>query len=366
MRRLTFFVLAIVFSLMANTGQAKILRIGYWGNPISGVDYSTADLAVTAATGGTATTSGDTIMVYGQSGSNAWVFNNLNKKIVIIGSGYFHYASTAWTNFNANLQNYQPSSIIYLDFEAGSDGTQVYGCLMTNNFSSYSVYVNANGNNGVNNIKFSNCFFSGYVLFSSGTFDNWEFSKCYFQTYIDADNSNVKLTNFKLFNSIFFSTSSGLLVSLNSGQFGIIENCSFIAGRLLLNSQGFIIQNCIFSHSYSNTNYSASTFNNCVFDNAPNPAVSGTGNVLSVNNANIYLAHPTQGIFSNDERFKLKVGSPAIGVGIAGVDCGAFGGVNPYKLSGIPAIPAIYKLTAPGSSANSNPYTITFSIRSNN
>lgn len=365
MHRLTFFVLAICFLLMANTGQAKILRVGYWGSPISGVDYSNADQAVTAATGGTATTSGDTIMVYGQNATIPWLFNNLNKKLVIIGSGYFHYGSTSWTNFNTNLQNYQPASQIYIDLEAGSDGTQVVGCYLPV-YNSYSVNVNSNGATSINNIRFSNCCFIGYVRFWIGDFDNWEFSKCYFQGYIDADNTNTKLTNFKIFNSIFPTTSSQLYLGSVAGQFGIIENCSFIGGRLNLSSHGFIIQNCIFSHSYINTNYTGSTFNNCVFDNTPNPAVNGTGNVIAVANANLYSGHPTIGTFSLDERFKLKAGSPAIGVGISGVDCGAFGGVNPYKLSGIPAVPAIYKLTAPGSSANSNPYTITFSIRSNN
>jgi hypothetical protein len=361
MRRLTFLLVTIVFLLMTNTGQAKILRIGYWGNPITGVDYSTADLAVTAATGGTATTSGDTIMVYGQSGSSYWYFSNLNKKLVIIGAGYFHYFSASWTNFNANLQNYQPNSPVYIIFQAGSDGTQVFGC----DFSSSIVYGNTT--TGLNNIKISNCRISTAIYFYGYKYDNWEFSKCYFQDYLAGDYSgSSKFTNLKIFNSIFFSTSSGIQISTVTGQFGIIENCNFIGGRNFFNNQSFILQNCIFSNSYSNSNYSASTFNNCIFDNAPNPAVTGNGNILSVNNTNLYLAYPTQGVFSNDERFKLKAGSPAIGAGISGVDCGAFGGVNPYKLSGIPPVPAVYKLTAAGSSANTNPYTITFSIRSNN
>lgn len=358
----------LVILLLLSTGQnanAKVLRIGYWGTPVTGVDYATADLAVTAATGGTATTSGDTIMVYGQNGSAPWAFNNLNKKLVIIGSGYFHYPSTSWTNFNPNLQNYQPASHVYIRLEAGSDGTQVTGCYMPS-YNSYSVLANNNGATSLNNVKFSNCYFVAYVNMTNGNFDNWEFSRCYFQTNIDADNSTAKLTNFKIFNSLFSNTSAQLYLSAIPGQFGIIENCNFTGGRLNLNNHSFIIQNCIFSHSYLNSNYSASTFNNCVFDNTPSPAVNGSGNVLAVNNTNLYVAYPTQGTFSNDERFKLKAGSPAIGVGISGVDCGAFGGVNPYKLSGIPAIPAVYKLTAPGSSANSNPYTITFSIRSNN
>ena len=39
--------------------------------------------------------------------------------------------------------------------------------------------------------------------------------------------------------------------------------------------------------------------------------------------------------FSTDGKWQLKDGSPAIGAGMDGVDCGAFGGITPYILSGI-------------------------------
>ena len=39
---------------------------------------------------------------------------------------------------------------------------------------------------------------------------------------------------------------------------------------------------------------------------------------------------------SDDAKWKLKAGSPAIGAGVSGVDCGVFGGVTPYVLSGVP------------------------------
>ncbi len=56
---------------------------------------------------------------------------------------------------------------------------------------------------------------------------------------------------------------------------------------------------------------------------------------------------------STDGQYQLKQGSPAIGAGYDGEDCGAFGGATPYILSGLPAIPAIYFFISPavGSSA---------------
>jgi len=47
---------------------------------------------------------------------------------------------------------------------------------------------------------------------------------------------------------------------------------------------------------------------------------------------------------STDGRWQLKAVSPAIGAGEGGADCGAFGGPNPYILSGLPVGPTIYEL----------------------
>ena len=127
-----------------------------------------------------------------------------------------------------------------------------------------------------------------------------------------------------------------------------------------------VIQNCIFSNGFYMSGYNNSVFNNCVFDDTPSPGVIGANNIFNATANNLYNGFPTQGTNSNDARFALKTGSPAIGAGIGGTDCGVFGGVNPYKLSGIPAVPAFYKLTAPGTSASTNPYTITFSVKGNN
>ena len=60
----------------------------------------------------------------------------------------------------------------------------------------------------------------------------------------------------------------------------------------------------------------------------------------------------------------LKPNSPAKGAGSGGTDIGMFGGVNPYVLSGIPSVPTFYQLTAPSNTATTNPYVITFSVKS--
>ena len=83
-------------------------------------------------------------------------------------------------------------------------------------------------------------------------------------------------------------------------------------------------------------------------------------------NTTVFLGYSTQGTYSNDGRWMLAASSPAKGTGVGGTDCGIYGGVNPYRLSGIPPIPSFYKLTATSTTTSTNPYTITFSVRSNN
>ena len=93
------------------------------------------------------------------------------------------------------------------------------------------------------------------------------------------------------------------------------------------------------------------------------------------NNA-YFLGYPTNTsgsttLNSPDARYRLSATSPAKNAGIVpgtatATDCGAYGGTNPYKASGIPAIPAFYKLTSPSSTATGGTYPLTFSVKSNN
>jgi hypothetical protein len=75
---------------------------------------------------------------------------------------------------------------------------------------------------------------------------------------------------------------------------------------------------------------------------------------------------------SDDAKYQLAAASPAIGGGvdISGTkpDCGAFGGNDPYVLSGIPNIPTIYSLSFPNGNSvpsGSSSILVDFSTRNN-
>jgi hypothetical protein len=89
--------------------------------------------------------------------------------------------------------------------------------------------------------------------------------------------------------------------------------------------------------------------------------VYGSNNIVSNNvtdNGQVFV-----GTGSTDGQWQLKPGSPAIGAGVGGVDCGMFGGDSPYVLSGIPSIPTIYFFNAPLEGGNQLPVQI--KIKSN-
>ena len=67
-----------------------------------------------------------------------------------------------------------------------------------------------------------------------------------------------------------------------------------------------------------------------------------------------------------DAIYELKEGSPALGYGTNGYDCGIFSGPYPFVLSGRPRlVPYIYEATIPNQSTDGK-LNITLKIKSQN
>ncbi|MDN4165297.1 T9SS type A sorting domain-containing protein [Cytophagales bacterium LB-30] len=76
--------------------------------------------------------------------------------------------------------------------------------------------------------------------------------------------------------------------------------------------------------------------------------ISGLGGTFTNNQTNIDLSSVlVSNLFDNpvDSAFVLAASSPALGAGENGFDAGAFSGNDPYVLSGLPPIPAIYSIS---------------------
>jgi hypothetical protein len=340
-----FFLLSVAATLICSLSFATIRRVGFFGPAVSGVDYTTLQLAHNAAS------AGDTIMM--MPGSE--IGGNVSKTLVIIGPGYFlNPADVSFpgnaglqANSNSNANNFNFSSA-ELHFKTGSSNTQVIGCITP------SVSFDDAGLTG---ILMKRCLFTRqqYAVTIVSNITNITFQQCNFQGDIFGS-SSFSMTNLSFLNCLI---EYRLLFGNNSS--GLINNC-------ILSSQGgsdfsagaWQISNCIIRTGLSNTNIVS---NNSIC----------TGNQLPLGNGN-QQNKAWNTIFnltgSYDGKYALKAGSPAIGAGLNGTvatDCGIFGGATPYRLSGIPSVPTIYALTSPqGTIPAGNTVQINLSTRSNN
>ncbi len=341
----SIFTIAIILTTIV--AQAKIWRC----NNNFGVtaDFTTLNAAVVDAS----VLTGDTIHLepsltsYGDATIST-------KKLTVISTGSF-------LSDNLNLQ---------FDSKAGFCGNLTVNGAATNGTV---ISVRFNGGlfaSGVSttNIKFVNCASiissSNYCNASNGAIyisgaDNCIISKCW-AAWIGTDGgaNNLVVTNNIIGNGISIDVSGTAIVSNN-----VIHAINVDNGCVTVNIQNSVISNNIFLKGIS-----SASFQNSIVKN--NLCSATTGQILPAGNGNVNGVDMTTvfvdgtGVFI-DNAYILKAGSPAIGAGEAGVDCGAFGNVDPYRLAAQAAIPSIYKLVVPASPTG-NTMNILFSTRSNN
>jgi hypothetical protein len=348
MKKLFFFSLAGI--LISSFSFAKIFRVGYKGPKITGVDYATLQTAHDAAV------VGDTLMFYPGNYSMS-ISQPATKRLVYLGFGY----NLSGAGSNPNLQTITGDCIIDTWLNTTASGSIFEGI--------HSLAVRSNFGQNVDNIVIKRCGGANIGLFNTtGTVcNNWQISQCLSAGFAGAWDGG-KATNFRYDNCII----TGFNAGSSSEHTGLFNNCIFIPFSFFdINNNGIMFQNTIFE-SFTASNFSNSLFQHCLFSGS-NPGITGSNNQFGVaftgagNSNSIFVGHPNVVAGeTNDGKFKLKPGSPAIGAGISGVDLGIFGGPNPYRLSGIPSIPIIYKLEASSINATTNPFTVTFSTRSNN
>ena len=343
--KLSFLFIAAL--LISNISFAKIFRLGFTGPQVTGIDFTNGQSAHDAAS------AGDTLLFFPGSFS----IGNASKKLVYIGFGYY----TTGTDGNPNLNLINGGSnanSVSVTLYAGASGSIFEGIDGLNAISYY-------GEN-VNDITIRRCTGSAGVFNTTGTTcNNWQILQCFnmsiSRNWLGGVTTNLRVEN-SMINGVNLDGST-----LHSGQF---NNCYFEGIVPTLNNNAINFQNCIFTNLPS-ADALNSIFQYCIFGGA-DPGLTGSNNKFNVvfstgSTNNVFIGSPYDVAGQTaDGKYHLKSGGPAIGAGIGGVDLGIYGGPNPYKLSGIPSIPAFYKLTAPSNNATGNPYTITFSVRSNN
>lgn len=320
----------LAYLCLATVASAKIWRVN--NNAGVNADFTTAQAAHDGAV------AGDTIMFE----PSATSYGNLTatKKVILIGPGY-RVAENYPTYFTGN------NAIIgSVTFNTGSQNSAVMGLGV--NSSSFTI--------NTSNITITrNSAISGGMAITIGNVSNIIVSQN-FSVYISSVTtcSNVLISNnYISVNSGPFNYGSGAQISFSNNIFNVtalvfsgqtLNNNILIGGTLTLNV----------GTTYSNN-----------IDAMGSTTTFGTanGNIGNVTQAQVFVGATGN---SFDGQWKLKTGSPALGAGVGGVDCGMYGGSTPYVLSGLPAIPAITKLITTGTGSNTTPLQVTISVESKN
>lgn len=332
MKKLTT-LLAMVYLVLANTGFTQ----NHWRvNNAPGIDadFTTVQAAFDAASAND--------IVYIEGTNLPYASAALNKPLTVIGPGYF-LASNDSTQ--ANLSS---SIITDIILASGATGSYLAGLTIS------SLYVRSSNviieRNNVNNICIGwNSTNVGNVVIR--------------QNYVAIINDNSAYTSAIIQNNIVTS-------EISSSQYAtwtITNNTIQSNQAFAINVYNSSIKNNIVKSNYPYGNSSCintePTRNNNIRYNVCNKLAS-TQPEPPDNLWGVDMALVITGTGNNETRFYLTEGSLAAGYGEDGVDCGAYGNITPYVLSGMPPVPHIYKATIPVSATNTGGLPVNVKIKS--
>jgi hypothetical protein len=321
------FVLLLTAAVALSASAQTIRRVS---TTATGTNiYATFALAQTAAA------TGDIIQM--EPGNHADI--TLTKNLTVVGPGYF-----LGTGFNTNLQaNSQAASMNYIYFGTGSAGASVAG------LQASQVYI------GADNVTLQRCYVTSMVYLNYGS------------SYANVNNVNIRqnyLAGLQQYSGSYTATNILVTGNIFTGNVSLGAN---VNGELRQNTFGFSYSTPTLANFNVTNNYFGQyyvpAFTNCTvrYNAFYNASVATTdNNQNNVQPTNVLAnASPTF-----DAHYQLKTGTNVLrGTGENGLDIGAFAGNSPYKLGGLPAIPAIYQLS---NSVNGNTLNVNLSTRSNN
>ena len=325
------FLFSLILTLFCGIiyGQ-NLIRVN--NNAGADADYATLQAANDNAS------DGDTI--YMEGSTTDYEGADISKKLTIIGPGYF------LSENDSTQANSLEAKIGQINFNAGSAGSVITGIVSDN-----VIYIY------VDNIAVTRC----------------KLNAIYFNA--DIDNILVLQNYVNYISTYYYGKITNGIISNNIVAYSI--SCSNTSGPLQITNNvityvtaSYIPIN-VYNSSIANNITCNSTFK--IYENTGNTitnniiAAAGTnanGNQYNVVMANVFVDFNSTLGYSTDGKWQLKTGSPAIGAGVSGVNCGSFGGVNPYVLTGVPNLPHIYKAAIAGTAYSDTGLSCTIKIKS--
>ena len=315
--KLGIVIIAIVFAITGNTTVWHV-------NNNDGVVTDFTSLQQAHDDAGVA--NGDTLYVYGSTGSYGSL--TMTKQLTVIGPGYF-------LNENPETQvNSLNASAEIITINSSASNSLITG-LKSRHIYSYATDVLIFRNR----VTPSSTYEEGIDIYSNGNIvkNNYIYA-VYGGAGIDIHNSvSYSIIANNILDSYYTNDNSlSIRTHSNVSNVSIINNV--LKGKISLYNSD-LRNNILYSGSFDD--HGCCTF----YNNISNSDQFGSDNG---NQDNVDMETVFVGTGSTDGQWQLADGSPAIGAGYNGEDCGAYGGDTPYKLSGIPSeIPAIYLFSAP-------------------
>lgn len=354
MQLFSFFMLA--FLITTGAYSQKMLRVNQ-DQDVTGVNiYRSAQAAHDAASAGD--------IIYIEPADQDYGTLTVSKPLTIYGNGYFLDVNTE------PRADDRSSKMTTINFVAGSEGSTVCGVEIStpdeggelniygvsnitiesckvDNIEMRMTNIQETAPHDVSNIVVSGNFLVGGVYVS--------------RLFIPEESGRYAAKNVLISNNIFSSTqySSDLNNAEGNGQGWIVRNNTFLG----MGEGDIFLVNAVFENNLcSNMSYLefgnvVSSFNVSTGDNLP--AENGNAN-------NFDLSGVFTGMGSEDAKWMIKASSSLKTAASDGGEVGAFGGREPYVISGIGPIPSILQMLIEGSGSDDVPLHVTTSVKSNN
>ena len=321
----------ILFLILFIVLWAPALWAAFWqvnNKPGESTDFT----SIQAAIDDSRVTTGDTLLISGST--EPYDVFTLHTRLNIYGPGYF-------LSENPKTQAYRiPATVTgagdTIVIGAGSEGSVLSGL-------SFGAGSGVDVNAYTSNIKIERCRFSCHLAIAT---------------------SNIIISQNWLYDMTIYSLSNNNIITNN-----IINGEIIVVSTAGMNTFFNNISAYHFTSSINNSNFYNNIWekgilmgdNNIYFNNIGSGDQFGTDNG---NQANVVMSTVFLYSGSTDGKYMLKEGSPAIGAGYWGEDCGVYGGNTPYVLSGMPPIPSIYYFISNTSGTNDSGIQVQFKVKS--
>lgn len=336
----TVFSTLILLSMLSFSVRATVHTVS--NDPKAPAQFSSIQDAVTASS------NGDTILVYGSATGYGTV--TLNREIVLIGAGYNNPYRT-----NGN------TSITYLYLNGAGALSASHSKI--SGFAISHVYFN--GTNGsskmIEGVLIERCQLY-YVEFDDGgvTYRNDTIRNCFMrnnQFYL----SNGYFENIQIHNNIFDNIQLGKYSGSLSQDSVYVRNCVFVNqsdANVFRNALDLTVENCIFYAAEPQGCTNCAFNNNMTYLNANNTLVGSAGNPGSVGSENhededpqFVTYPPGGGAYSYDHDLNVQ-NANAVNGGTDNKDMGIHGGTLPYTPGANPSIPQMTEVSFPANASS--------------